>query len=261
MTIFLHGADGYRRTHRLKEALRQFLAKYPGVGVRRLDAELDDDPAGKANDIFGSTSLFSPRTLVVLDSALTIAPKELAALVDRTAKSETQHLILVATADKVTKPYARLTEEDVNAQVFPVLTGGEWATFVAREAKARDLELSRPLLQQLTYAFPGDSWGVTTELDTLAAMPEAQRATRIAQTARAGAIGSPSWTELRKLGSGPFISRLIALAYIEASGDDAAKSFAMAAYTASPLAAADGDLAVKTGGWGHEEALVSLALH
>lgn len=261
MTIFLHGADGYRRTQRLRILIDQFLKKYPGVGVRRLDAELDDEPAAKIADIFGSTSLFSPRTLVVLTSALTLTPAQLKPLIEKTSKSDSLHLVLVADVDMLAKIYARLSEDDVKQEVFPLQTGSEWATFVSREAKLRGLGLTKQQLQQITYAFPGDSWGVATELDVLAAMPEAMRMERIAETSHAVPQGSPSWFEIRKLGQGSPLQRLVTLSRLEASGDAAAKLFAMAAYTANPLAAAKGDIQVKTGGWDYEEALLALAVY
>lgn len=261
MTILLHGSDGYRRTQRLRILLEQFLAKYPGVGIRRVDAELDENPAEKAADILGSTSLFSPRTLVVLTSALTLTPAQLKPLVEKTAASETSHLILVADADKIAKTYARLTHEDVKQEAFPVQTGSDWARFVAREAKARGMELSKPELQRLAYAFPGDSWGVATELDVLAAMPETMRDARMRETARTVPAGSPSWSEIRRLGQGSPVQRLVTLARLEATGDAAAKLFAMAAYNAHPLAAAKGDVSIKTGGWDHDEALIALAIY
>lgn len=261
MTILLHGTDGYRRTQRLRILLEQFLGKYPGMGLRRVDAELDEEPAEKIKDMLGSTSLFSPRTMVVLTSALTLTPAQLKPLVEKTAKSETLHLILVADTDKLAKIYARLTEADVKQEAFPMLTGSDWATFVAREAKVRGLELTKPQLQQLTYAFPGDGWGVATELDVLAAMPGEMRPARIAETSRTVLLGSPSWFEIRKLGSGSPAARLVTLARLEASGGPAAKLFAMAAYSANPLAAAKGDVNIKTGGWDHEEALIALAVY
>lgn len=261
MTIFLHGSDGYRRSQRLRILIGQFLKKYPGVGIRRLDAELDEDAAGKAADLLGSASLFSPRTLVVLADALQIDAKELKPLIERTAASQNSHLILVADTDKPAKAYARLLESDVIAETFPVLTGGDWAQFIAREAKARNLPVTRQQLQQLAYAFPGDSWGVATELDVLAVMPEAMRDARIAQASRSVSAGTPGWNELRRIGTGSPAARLAALVRLEASGEAAAKLFAMAAYTAHPVAAATGDLAVKMGAWDHEEALIGLAVH
>lgn len=261
MTILIHGADGYRRSQRLRILLEQFLGKYPGLGLRRIDGELDEEPEKKVADILGSTSFFAPRTMVVLTSALTLTPAQLKPLVEKTSKSESLHLILVAETDKLAKTYARLTEDDVKQEAFLSLTGSEWATFVAREAKVRDLALTKPQLQQLTYAFPGDSWGVATELDVLAGMPESMREERLAETSRSVSQGSPSWFEIRKLGQGSPLQRLVTLARLEASGDAAAKLFAMAAYSANPVAAAKGDVNVKTGGWDHEEALIALAVY
>jgi hypothetical protein len=259
VTIFLHGADGYRRGKRLRILLAQFLAKYPGVGIRRVDGD-DENAAARTAELLGSASLFSPRILVVLSDALALPAGELARLADRTSRSETQHLILVADADKLTKPYARLQQDDVIQEPFPVLAGADWAQFLAREAAARGIALTKQHVQQLAYAFPGDSWGVATELDVLAATPEAGRPARITETSRRAPLGSPGWGELRKLGSGYHATRLTTLARIEASGDAAAKTFAMAAYTADPRVAAACDIAVKTGGFDHEEAILALAI-
>jgi DNA polymerase III delta subunit len=261
VTILLHGTDGYRRSQRLRILLEQFLKKYPGVGVRRVDAELDEEPAEKVSEILGSSSLFSPRTLVVLTDALTLTPAQLKPLVEKTASSDTLHLILVADTDKLAKTYARLTQDDVKQEAFPVQTGSDWARFVAREAKVRGMELSKSQLQSITYAFPGDSWGVATELDVLAAMPEEMRVERITETSRTLPQGSPGWFEIRKLGQGSPIQRLVTLARLEASGDAPAKLFAMAAYSVNPVAAARGDVQIKTGGWEHEEALIALAVY
>ncbi len=260
MTIFLHGSDGYRRTNRLKEAIRQFLTKYPGVGVRRFDALLDDDVATRVMDIFSSSSLFSPRTLVLVTDALEMTPAQLKLLVEKTSTSETQHLILVAEADKLTKPYARLTEEDVKEEAFPILAAAEWAPFVARELKARDLELSRGEMNILAKRFFVDSWALATELDVLAVMPDELRSSRIDEIERTTPQAAPSWNELRQLGSGDISRRLVTLAYIEASGEVPAKTFAMAAYFGNPRVAADADFGIKTGGWEHDEALLALAL-
>jgi DNA polymerase III delta subunit len=261
VTIFLYGPDGYRRTKRLHNAFEQFLHKYPGLGIRRVDAELDANPAALVADLLSSASLFSPRTLVVLDSALTLTPDQLLPLIAKTVTSATNHLIFVADTDKITKPYARLLEPDIQGEVFPVLTGSEWAAFVAREAKAREVTLSKQELQALTYAFPGDSWGLATELDVLRYLIDAERAVRLRNLSTRSFSGAPNWGELRKLGSGPIASRLVTLANIEATGDAAAKTFAMAAYTANPKTAALGDRAVKQGGWDYEEALLALALY
>lgn len=260
MTIFLHGKDDYRRTLRLQEAIRQFLAKFPGSGIRRFDAELDEDVPGAVAEILSGTSLFSPRVFVIVTSALELKPGELKPLIERTAASETQHLLLVADADKPTKPYARLTEDDVKEEAYPELVGEEWAAFVAREAKARGLKLARTDLRRLESVFLRNAWGLATELDVLAAMPEELRPERLAETARFAPQGMPDWGMLRSLGLGEPAKRLGILARLEATGDPAAKIFAMAAYTASPKAAAAGDVNVKTGGWDYEEALVSLAI-
>lgn len=261
MTIFLHGGDGYRRTQRLRILLDQFLRKYPGVGVRRLDTELDEDAAGKAGEVLGSASLFSPRVLLVLNDALDLPMADLAPLIERTSSSDKLHLILVASADKVAKAYSRLQEDDIKQEHFPTLTGSDWARFVAREARARNLSLGADAVRQLAYAFPGDGWGVATELDVLAAMPEDSRPERIRTASRSALSGTPGWGELRKLGTGRPASRLATLVRIERGGDPAAKTFAMAAYSANPRTAAAGDIAVKTGGWDHEEALLALALY
>jgi DNA polymerase III delta subunit len=262
VTIFLHGSDSYRRTQRLIEAVRQFLSKYPGSGIRRFDAETDADAADKVSEVLSSTSLFSPRTLVVLSGALELTPGQVKALVNRTASSERDHLILVADTDKPAKTYARVTEEDVKQESFPKLAGESWLAFVAREAQARGCQLTRTEVQRLASALAGDSWAVATELDVLAATPEAFRTERLESTVAAAPSGGvPSWGEFRKLGSGDPARRLATLAHLEASGDAAAKIFAMASYSANPVAAARGDAAVKTGGWDFEEALVALAVY
>lgn len=262
MTIFLHGADSYRRAQRLAEAIRQFLSKYPGSGIRRFDAESEPDAADRVSEVLSSTSLFSPRTLVVLSGALELTPGQLKVLVNRTATSERDHLILVADTDKPAKTYARLTEDDVKQESFPKLAGDAWVTFVAREAQHRNCELTRTEVQRLAAAFSGDSWGVATELDVLAATPAEFRAERMERSiAAAPSGGTPSWGEFRKLGSGDPAGRLATLAHLEATGDAPAKIFAMASYSANPLAAARGDVAVKTGGWDFDEALVVLAIY
>lgn len=261
MTIFLHDTDSYRRTQRLAEAIRQFLVKYPGSGIRRFDAETDADAAEKVAEALAGTSLFSSRTLVVLSSALELTPGQLKPLVARTSESETNHLILVADTDKPAKTYARLTEDDVKQEMFPKLAGEAWLTFIAREAQARECVLSRTDLQKLANAFAGNSWGVATELDVIAVMPQELRVERIARVATNTAGGMPNWGEFKRLGSGNPASRLATLARLESTGDAAAKIFAMASHSANPITAAKGDIAVKTGGWDFEEALVALAVY
>lgn|GEM_PF-4419405 len=260
MTIFLHGSDGYRRTRRVQEAIRQFTDRYPGAAVRRIDAETDEAADETVAGILSSASLFSTRTLIVLENALTLTPARLKALVNRSSASATHHLVLVAGTDKPAKTYARLLEDDVTAEAFVPLTGKDWLAFVTREARARGLKPSAAALASLARAFAGDGWGIGTELDVLAAMPEELRGARLAETL--GSLPAAfGWGDLRRLGSGDPVSRLVTLARIEAAGEPAAKTFAMAAYSAHPEAAADGDVAVKTGGWDFEEALVSLAIN
>lgn len=261
MTIFLHGSDSYRRTQRLIEALRQFVTKYPNSGIRRYDAESDDKVPEQVNELFSSSSLFSPRTLAVVTNALELTPAQLKPLIARAGAGESHHLILVADTDKPAKTYARLTEDDVKAEAFPKLSGEAWATFVTREAQARGLSIARTSFAKLSNAFLGNSWGLVTELDVLAAMPEELRTERLAEIMRAVPAGAPNWSDLRRLGSGDPAQRLALLARFEATGDPAAKTFSMAAYGANPTVVADADIGVKTGGWEFEEALLALALY
>lgn len=260
MTIFLHGPDSYRRTQRLHIALDQFTTKYPGLGVRRFDAEFDTDAFALTRDALASASLFSPRTLVVLTDALRLAPTELQQLIRLTVESQTQHLVLLTDVEKLTKPYASLVVPPVQIEVFPILSGAAWNDFVVRCLHKASLTLPSVERQQLSTLFLGDTWGLVREIDVLVAMPAALRHERLQESRRDQETFSVSWQQLRLLVTGTPPQRLSLLARIEASGDAAAKTFAMAGYSASAPVAARGDHDVKTGALDYEEALLGLVV-
>lgn len=259
MTILLSGADSYRRGQRLREVVRQFLAKYPGVGVLRFDASLDADVSDRLREALGSSSLFSPRTLAVVTDALALPAGELSALVEKSAQSEVHHLVLTVDTDSVPQSHARLAATDVKQEVFSLLRGDAWRAFTAREAAARSLALSPQQAELLSRVLAGDSWALATELDTLAATPPELRGARLAEvSALFREPTSLQWGDLRSLVGGSYPNRLRLLARHDAGGDAAAKTFAMAAYLANPRTAADADAAIKAGQWNHEEALLAL---
>ena len=260
MTIFIHGPDGYRRTKRVHNAIEQFLDKYPGTGVRQFDVEEDVDWLSAIKPFIGGNALFSRSTLAVLSGALSATPKQIQSLVELTKNSKDSHLVLVDAKAKLTKPFSFLEEEEITTESFQLLTGKEWETFVLREAKKREVGLTKSSLSVLLRVFSGDSWGVVMELETLSLMSTKQQEERLTRLDVVPRIGN-LWGAIGSVTSGAPLDRLVAIERLLGAGEAPAKLFALAAYKAPAALGAAGDEAIKLGEWDHEESLLSLAIN
>lgn len=175
MFIYLYGSDSYRRQEKLKEIVAQYQAKHVDVAIQTFDAETQS--AALLNAL-REQSLFGAAKFVVVQNFSEL-PKEFIAFIIAAFKNvlESKEFIVVVTSDdKPTKDFVFLLKSPVVVQEFEDLTPVAFEEFIKREASRRKVKLTPQLLVALRESFKGDgsasspqdTWGLVSELNTLA---------------------------------------------------------------------------------------------
>lgn len=258
MTILLHGPDDYRRLERQRYHADRFTAQYGMMGYQSFDATDEADLRAFAESL-RATSLFSPRRLVVLTNALEAPNALLKEAIARTAENKTQHCVLSDPAKTITKAQTFLAKEPIKAESFEHLEGAAWKKFVEATATKEGIRLSADLVTRLASIYSGNTWGLVTEIQTLAlyTKPSAD-----VHTAAPVELQGNLWTQLGSLRTPSRPKRVASLERMMAAGEPAPKLFALLSYQSKimlPEAAAL-DRKIKGGKLDYDDALLALVI-
>ena len=150
--------------------IAEFVKKRTAQGVAVFDVAADGARDALAS-FLENQQLFASAKLAVLENAFEGDASSLAALgklIAPYAGDPAVH-ILLSEADKPVKALAFLLKKPVYVQEFKRQTGAPFEQFILAEAKRNDLALDAAAVRHLAAVFAGDSWGLATELQKLAA--------------------------------------------------------------------------------------------
>jgi DNA polymerase III delta subunit len=258
MTILLHGPDDYRRVLRQQALAAQFAEKYGEIGQQSFDAS-DEDELRAFSEALRATSLFSPRRFVLLTNALEAPNAILKDALARTADSKTLHCVLSDPAKTITKAQAFLTKPPIKIEPFQYLEGAAWLKFIATIAEREGVTLSKDLTSKLADIYSGNTWGLVTEIQTLALYTKPNKDTHTSQPVT---LQGSLWAQLGGLRSPSRPHRLAQLERMIAAGEPAPKLFALLSYQSKiilPEAAAL-DRRIKGGKLDYDDALLALVI-
>ena len=282
MIIFLYGPDDYRREQKKWEILLEFKKKRSDLGVGRFDLSGDGE-FEKFQDFLKNQSLFQVAKMAVLENSFQVLGDKLKVELKKILKEVIENkdvTVLISEKDKPIKTLDFLLKGPVLAQTFEILKGGEWESFVRREIKKREMEISPDGARFLAQVYEGNTWAFITELDKiqhLGSPPPSHSTPRVSDP-----MGSESRTEidtrdLEDLGieqvpsfwsliwgfkSPDIKQRMWALEKVLGSNEQPAKIFNILAYQLPGKLQdlARYDLMVKSGKLEYEEALVDLVI-
>jgi DNA polymerase III delta subunit len=258
MLFILHGPDDYRRTARQRVLIDQFTGKYGAMGLQRFDATDEDDLRGFRGAL-NVASLFSPRRMLTLANALEAPNALLKEVIARAAESKTFHVLLNDPGKTITKAQAFLAKPPVTVEAFPYLEGAAWKKFVDKTAEQEGIVLPKELAARLADTYEADTWGLVTEVQTLALYV---KPANDLHTAAPLELTGNFWEQMGALRNPVRAKRLAQLERMLAIGEPEPKLFAMLSYqskTMLPEAAAL-DRKIKIGKLDYDDALLALVI-
>jgi hypothetical protein len=249
MIIYLYGPDSYRRQEKLKEIVEKFEAKHSTLTIDhfRLSQEGEFD---RLRRFVESQSLFEKAKLAVVHEAEE-SGKEAAEFLKSVLESKTV-TVVVSAEEKLPKEFNFLEKKAFATHEFEKLTGSELLTFLKKEAEKRKLKISGETIQVLMGLYPGDTWGLVTELEKMTLGGEV----------REGVSRPPFFPLVQTIKAGLLPRRLSALAYA-LEYEEPAAVFNVVASLSGPelkIKMADYDVAIKSGKLEYPEALLDLVL-
>jgi DNA polymerase III delta subunit len=258
MIIFLYGPDDYRRTQKKKDLIAEFLKKRSEQGIGLFDLAEDGAPE-KLEEFLENQQLFESAKFAILLNAFETSPAQLAKIVKPFAESKAT-TILISEKDKPVKALAFLTKKPVVFQEFKNLTGAFLEYFVTGEGKKNGVAFDTAAARHLAAVFAGDSWGLSMEIQKLAAF--APKITKQDLDVFDFEIAPAYWPLLMGVRSPDVRNRLTALETLFASGDPPAKIFNILAsqWREKTREMAEYDFAVKSGKLEYDDALLALVL-
>jgi DNA polymerase III delta subunit len=207
----------------------------------------------------GNQSLFERAKFVVVENAFEIEPARLAKMILPSVESKTV-TILISVREKPVKALAFLMKKPVLFQEFKNLTGAFFEQFAVLEAKKNGVSLDAAAARHLAAVYAGNSWGLATEMQKLAAL--APKITKRDLDEFDLEIAPAYWPLLMGVRSEDVRSRLAALETLFASGDPPPKIFNILAsqWREKTRELAEYDFAVKSGKLEYDDALLALVL-
>jgi DNA polymerase III delta subunit len=265
MIIFLYGPDDYRRSEKKRSIISEFTKKRSEIGLGVFDLE-EKTSLESLGEFLKTQSIFESAKLAVLENAFELEAPKLAKLL-KPFVEEKNITILIAEKDKPVKALAFLLEKPAISQKFETLEGVEWNAFIIAKAKESGVKLSAPAAQFLGTVYPGDTWGLMTELQKLGGFGvSADGAGKTIDKKDLDVfdleVAPNYWGLINGLKSYDIKNRLYAFETMLAANDPAAKIFnILASQWAEKIPhMAEYDLAVKSGKVDYEEALVDLLI-
>jgi DNA polymerase III delta subunit len=260
MLIFLYGPDEYRRIQKKKELLAQFTKKRSDLGLMSFDlASVGWRDAFQ--EFTRSQSLFETAKLALFENAFEVEAKELSKLLKPFVENKSI-TILLAERDKPVVALKFLLEKPTIAQHFENLAGAEWLSFIAQEAKQREIALTASAVRQLGAVYQGNSWALATELQKLTGY-KVGKTIDVPDLSVFDLETAPNyWMLLNGLKAFDMGTRLATLERLLAMSDPPAKIFNILAsqWKEKTALMAEFDFAIKSGKLDYEEALVDLAI-
>ena len=259
MIIFLYGPDAYRRVQKKKSIIAEFSKKHSPSGIRHFDFG-EKQAAEKFCKISRIQSIFNPMSLAVLESVFEEATEDFSEML-KDISALPNLTVLLSETGPAPKAFSFLTRKPVLSEKFAVQSGDEWAGFIMRELRNKNLKLTKDALILLSEAYKGDSWRLVTELEKLQSLGKL-----LIERSDLDDLDielNPSfWGLVQNFKNGRESVRLGALAAFDSRKDIPAKVFNILASMCPGRVRefACADKAIKSGKLGYEEALLDLAL-
>jgi DNA polymerase III delta subunit len=278
MIIFLYGLDDYRRLEKKRGIVAEFKKKHSNLGLGVFDlaagATADD-----VEEFLRSQSIFETKKLAVVEGLFPARRGEEESGERRAESGEEEKkdgkgiaeilktyletpnvTILISETKKPVKAFGFLLKPPVLAQEFAALAGPTWEAFVKSEAKKLGVILASAATRFLAGVYQGNSWGLATELQKLAAL---RSSADLGDLEVLGLEAAPNyWALLNGVKGYDIRARLMALETLLAMSDPAPKLFNILASQWKEKTAqfAGYDLAIKSGKIEYEEALVDAVI-
>ncbi len=260
MIITLHGQDAYRRKKKLEELVTSFLKKNSSLAYEIIDA-LDDNAFQKASVFLATTSLFQDSKLIVLKNWISeLNHTSLKSLFKNILNDKTVVIISDET-DKITKDIQFLSAKPNLVQEFKKLGAGDFSEFIHQESKKRNMNLEAKIIEYLSRAFNGDSWGVTEELNKLSLINSSPITLDLLKNCGIF-IENDFFSYISGWFRKSYIEKLATLERLFNFKNDSAKIFNILAYQdpGQIRRFADYDIEIKSGKIEYNEALLELSL-
>jgi DNA polymerase III delta subunit len=258
MIVFLYGKDSYRRLERKRFYAAQFEKKY-GIPAETLDLA-EEGGLARLEERARSQSLFETKKLIIVERLFELEPKKLLPVLAQFKEHKDRNLLL-SEEKKPVKALAMLLAKPVVAEELEELEGVAWMKFVQGEAKRLKAKLDAGALAFLAEVYAGDSWGVVTELQKIAA---ASRGVTRKELEESGLEPEKNYFALVQTLRAPGApQRLGALQALLAMQEPAAKVFNILAalWPQKTAEFAKYDQAIKFGRMDFEEALTDLVIN
>jgi DNA polymerase III delta subunit len=258
MVIFLYGEDSYRRLQKQKEILEAYHKKYGNLSYDKFDLAEDNDTC-RLKEFVANRSMFDKVKLAVVDNVFKTSDKKIIKTALKENLENKDVLFLVNSDKKPAAEFKFLMEDPVQSQEFPPLDGVKLNSFINKETLSRGFKLPPETINSLKEFFKNDSWGLVTELDKIALMKDKEfENDSYSDRNYFELIGA-----LRNKRNMP--QSLIALeVMLSEHRDDAARIFNSLSYflrdRESAELFADYDVAIKSGKFDYEEALLDFVI-
>ncbi|MEK7612021.1 MAG: hypothetical protein AAB407_01645 [Patescibacteria group bacterium] len=245
MLIHLYGPDAYQRSQKERQIVATYEKKYGHAPERFVLSEKND--YARLLSFLESQSLFSPKGFAIVSE---VEPEN-AKLIKTLVANESKTLLIIA-EKKLSKEFAFLLKDPVQSQEFPELKGTELSSFIRKEAKKQNVEVSDAQVASLALLCGSDTWGIVHELEKLS----------LGGATPNGEAGKDFFPLIQGFMRGTLGSRLSSLEWLLQNNDPVA-IFNVSTSLATPIQKirmANYDVAIKSGKLEYEEALLDLIL-
>ncbi|MDP2696243.1 MAG: hypothetical protein Q8O87_03300 [bacterium] len=248
MLIYLYGSDSYRRQTKLREIVGEYKKKHAKGSVDKFYLQKDEE-YNRLTDFIKSQSLFDKSKLAIVDMEDgKFTTKTFVALLKSLVEVEDIVLMLIS-PKALPKEFKFLLKKPITSQEFKELKGASLDGFIRRAAADRGLKASKEISGALMAVNGSNVWGIVNDLDKMALGGKLEE----------GIATHNFFVAINRLVRGD----IAALTWLLAT-DDAAKIFNITSSFAKDSDGlqkmADYDVAIKSGKFGYDEALLDLVL-
>jgi DNA polymerase III delta subunit len=257
MVFAFFGPDRYRRARARDAFIEELFRRHPQAALGFFDCS--SRPIFDIRSFCRTSGLFSPMRIAILRDALSSddAPgmksliREFSSLLDVV-------LVLDTDSKSIPKPLISHVSPKDGFFAFELLAGPAWYRFADEEARRRDLVLPSGIIRRIADQFSGDSWALATELDTLSSCGE--NAHCIAESRLSAPVDI--WKLYRSAAGRSLGERICSLERLLLAGEPPAKIFHILASFSQKniLRFSEEDIAIKSGSFDYDDALVDLAI-
>lgn len=259
MIILLFGPDDYRRSFQKRDIKKRYTEKHGASSAISVDME-SDGARSLAEEFLSSRSLFNTKKLAVIDHCFSITDKPFRQLL-QSYVSHPDTTILLDCPAAIPKPFSFLSDPSVLHHDFPYLEGAPWLSYVRRLGRMLGVSLTDSATRFLADVFARDTWGLSSELESLCLLhPGAS--IDLPDLGHLAPASDDFFNTIFLLQSDRLEVRLRSLERLLAHSHEPAKIFAVFASVAKKQTARCGqfDVLIKQGKLDYEEALVDLAI-